>query len=147
MFLQSCATTGSTCLTEQLTLLKARGEVSNVRKCALVHICRYSAVDVPFQIQLQRIFQQGLKRVVFLYDIACKFNIKAYQRCINNPFSPLHPIYRNRLSNVAHMLYKVNKFHIRSHKAACGDMYGLAFTPLVGMRAGEEIETGWNHGN
>lgn len=98
--------------------------------------------------QLQDSFSKGLKRIVFMYDIACKFNINAYNRCIENPYSPLEPRFRNHLrSELGHVLYKVNKFHIKSHKPQCADQYGLNYTPLVGMRAGEEIETGWPHTN
>jgi hypothetical protein len=82
-----------------------------------------------------------------MYDIACKFNVNALKRCSTNPFSPLEEHYWRRLTDVGFLLYKVNKFHIRGHKASCGDFYGLAYTPLVGMRAGEEIETGWPHSN
>ena len=66
---------------------------------------------------------------------------------MDNPYSPLDPKYRRRLLDTGFLLYKVNKFHIRSHKGDCADVYGLAYTPLVGMRAGEEIETGWPHAN
>ena len=104
-------------------------------------------MDVPFQLQLQYLFDKGLKRVVFMYDIACRFNINAYKRCMDNPYSPLKQEYRRRLTDIGFLLYKVNKFHIRSHKADCADQYGLSYTPLVGMRAGEEVETGWPHHN
>jgi hypothetical protein len=46
-----------------------------------------------------------------------------------------------------YLTYLVNKFHLRGHKSGCADEYSSNFTPLVGVRACEEVETGNPHLN
>lgn len=106
---------------------------------------RFSFVDVPFQIALQTEYEKGLEKVNFKYDVACKFNINAYNRCMANPHSPLELRYRLRLKKENGFIkYDVNDFHIYSHIPQCADEYGSAYTPLMGVRACEEIEAIWS---
>src|SRR5215475_9501278 len=108
-----------------------------------MHI-RYSYVDVPFQLALQTEFDKGLKRILFKYDINCKYNLNAYRRCADNPHSPLDQKYWDRLKKEnGYVGYGVNDFHIKSHIPSCADEYSNVHTPLMGIRACEEVESIW----
>ena len=104
---------------------------------------RFAVVDVPFQVQLQKEYSNGIKHVVWLYDVNCKFKINAYDRCSSNPFSPLEATFQDRLKDPKYLSYLVNVWHGNSHKPECADQHSLRNTPLMGMVTGEEIETGW----
>ena len=105
---------------------------------------RYSYVDVPLQMALQEEFSKGLTRIIFKYDINCKYNINAFQRCSENQYSPLADHFRTRLKKEnGYVHYDVNDFHIRSHIPSCSDEYGSHHRPLMGIRACEEVESIW----
>jgi hypothetical protein len=109
---------------------------------------RYAAVDVPFQIQVQDALKNGMDRFIFGYDIACNFSINAHKRCAENPNSVLDPQFWDSLkpeNNV--VLFRVNKFHLHSHKPTCSDRFSLNYTKGVGMRSLEEVESNWSHMN
>jgi hypothetical protein len=109
-----------------------------------VVLLRYSYVDVPFQIALQTEFDKGIPRVVLMYDIACKFSINAYKRCVSNPYSPLIEKYRKHLlQGDSRFKPCVNGWHIQSHLPECSDLFGAAFCPLMGVRVCEEVESTW----
>jgi hypothetical protein len=123
-----------------------KGMCRTLRVTAPLHAeCdRYSYVDVPFQLALQSEFDKGLNRVLFKYDINCKYNLNAYRRCVDNPHSPLDPKYRERLKKTEGFVeYDVNDFHIKSHLPSCSDEYGSFHRPLMGIRACEEVESTW----
>jgi len=118
-----------------------------MHNCSLM-ICRYSCVDVPFQIALQTEFDKGLSRVVMMYDIACKYNINAYARCVENPHSLLDQKYWIRIvRGNGWVEYYVNGFHIQSHRPECADNYGASFAPLMAIRIAEEVEGHHKKGN
>jgi hypothetical protein len=104
---------------------------------------RFDIVDVPFQIQLQREYSNGIIHVVWLYDVNCKFKINSFNRCLANPSSPLDPEFKDRLRDPKYISYLVNVWHGNSHKPECADEHSLRNTPMKGMVTGEEIETGW----
>lgn len=104
-------------------------------------------MDVPFQIQLQKEFSSGIKHVVWLYDVSCKFSINAFNRSFYNPYSPLEATFKERLKDKNFIKYLVGVWHGNSHKSECGDEFSLRYTPLTGMVTGEEIETGWKRLN
>jgi hypothetical protein len=104
---------------------------------------RFDIVDVPFQIQLQRAYGSGLKHVVWLYDVNCKFKINSWSRCVHNPFSPLSPNFQERLKDPKYLRYFINVWHGYSHNSECADEHSLRNADKVGMVTGEEIESGW----
>jgi hypothetical protein len=106
-------------------------------------VTRFDIVDVPFQTQLQRAYNSGLKHVVWLYDVNCKFEVNSWNRCTHNPFSPLSPEYQDRLKDRRYLRYFINVWHGYSHKPECSDSYSLRNADKVGMVTGEEIESGW----
>jgi hypothetical protein len=102
---------------------------------------RFDIVDVPFLIQLQREFSSGIKQVVWMYDVNCKYSVNCYSRSFTNPYSPLEPLYQDYLKSK--VTYLVNTWHGNAHKPECADKHSLRNTPNTGMVTGEEVETSW----
>jgi Kyakuja-Dileera-Zisupton transposase len=105
-------------------------------------LTRFDIVDVPFLIQLQREFSNGIKQVVWMYDVNCKYSVNCYSQSFNNPYSPLEPMYQDFLKG-NEVSWLVNHWHGYSHKPECGDKHSLRHTPNTGMVTGEEVETTW----
>ena len=109
----------------------------------MTSIHRFDIVDVPFLIQLQREFKNGIKQVVWMYDVNCKYSVNLHSRSFNNPYSPLEPMYQQFLKDSTSLLYLVNVWHGNSHRPQCGDKHSIRNTPNTGMVTGEEVETAW----
>jgi hypothetical protein len=105
--------------------------------------CRFGIVDIPFQIQLQKEYSNGIIQIIWLYDVNCKFKTNCFQRCFYNKYSPLEEMFQRRLLDPKFILFLVNVWHGNSHKPECSDQHSLRNTPRTGMVTGEEIETGW----
>lgn len=110
-------------------------------------IFRFDVVDIPFQIQLDRIWGMGLERIISIYDVACSFKKRCFERCKSNKFSPLRREFQDRLElipeNDIYMQHRVNHFHQYGHNPECADEHSLCNTRYVGMFTGEDIETAW----
>jgi hypothetical protein len=64
---------------------------------------------------------------------------------MDNPFSPLPEKYREWLKKeLGVVTYNINDFHMKSHIPACADEYSSRHTPLMGIRACEEVESVWS---
>jgi hypothetical protein len=99
---------------------------------------------VPFLLNCEDAFTKLLKRIIWLYDINCKYKVNVYERCNNNRFAPLSEKYHENLRDEKHLNYYVNVWHGFTHKPECADKHSLRNAEHVGMVTGEEIETGWS---
>jgi len=91
-------------------------------------------IDLLFHMPL------GLPRVLFSYDLACKYGINFLSRVTGG---------KVKLYDINHPTvdFLVPKFHLASHKPSCADTYSFNFTPLVGRMSGEHVETIWSSFN
>ena len=85
----------------------------------------------------------GIRHVVWMYDVNCKYKINSFHRCFTNPFSPLDAAFKDRLRDPSYISYLVNVWHGNSHKPECADEHSICNTAMKGMVTGEEIESGW----
>ena len=106
-------------------------------------IHRFDIIDIPFQIQLQNEYENGIQNINWIYDVNCKFKINSFTRCSNNPHSPLSIEFQDRLKDKNHLRYFLNVWHGYSHKPECSDEHSLRNMERGGMVTGEEIESGW----
>lgn len=93
---------------------------------------------------LDKAYGVGIQRIIWIYDINCKFKINFSDRCRKNRHSPLRKLYHAYLGDGIHLFYYVNVFHGFSHIASCADEHALRNAPLVGMITGEEVESNWS---
>lgn len=113
------------------------------RLCPIIQY-RYYIVDVVLLVKLSEIWEQNLVRVVFTYDVNCKYKINLYRRCQNNEYSPLPDKFLDRLHpNNDVLAFLVNAFHQNAHNPECADLHAIRNVSHVGRMAGEEVESPW----
>jgi hypothetical protein len=83
-----------------------------------------------------------IARVVFSYDIACKYNINFLKRVSEGAVKLLNPE-----QIPGELVWLVPKFHLAGHRPECADQYSFNFTLFVGRMSGELVETPWAETN
>jgi hypothetical protein len=105
---------------------------------------RFYLADIAFLNHVNEIWKKGLHRVVFTYDINCKYKLNLSHRSLQNIHTPLDPKFNDRLHYQAgYIAFLVNVFHQRAHNPECADEHSIRNTPNVGMTSGEDVESPW----
>ena len=99
-------------------------------------------MDFPLTHVLRDIMDQGIKRIIVSYDVACKYNIHFKSRIANRAW-PLMTREERRKLDELNLVWLVPKFHLAVHIDNCADQYSFNFTKNVGRTSGEIIETNW----
>jgi len=113
---------------------------------AIMNHCyrRFYLADVATLTNFNKIWEQTLNRIVFTYDINCKYKVNLYDRSVSNKHSPITHQFQTRLQPSAKKIeFLVNVFHQRAHNPECADEHSIRNTPLVGMMSGEDVESPW----
>jgi hypothetical protein len=106
----------------------------------------YHYVDVAIASVLQALWDSGLIRIVFSYDINCKHHINLLRRISAQNALRTNPLSIELQPNVespTHYLPKVNTWHLHGHIPECSDNFNLRTTPNVGRFTGEQVESPW----
>lgn len=82
-----------------------------------------------------------VKMLVVLYDIACQWSKKIWNRMSAYP----HSMQWRKGQRV--IVFLVPKFHLPAHITACQIAYSFNYTPNVGRTEGEAPERGWSQLN
>lgn len=80
--------------------------------------------------------KKDLCRIVFSYDIACKYGINFRHRVMESDVKLLDHEDFN-------LVFLVPKFHLGGHVRTCADKFAFDYTPNVGRMSGELVETPW----
>jgi hypothetical protein len=81
----------------------------------------------------------GTSRLVFLYDIACKYRTFFLSQVCHGGIKLLPDKY----SDGRFIRWLVPKFHLGSHKPECADRFSFNYAQYVGRMSGELVETPW----
>ena len=103
-------------------------------------------MDVAVGSVLQNVWGSGLKRVVFTYDINCKYRINLFNRLSHqNQYctSALAAHLQEAINDPHRFVPRVNSWHLGGHIPECADDHDLAHTPCVGVMTGEDVEGPW----
>ncbi|KAG8919084.1 hypothetical protein FRC02_001929 [Tulasnella sp. 418] len=100
---------------------------------------RFSHVDVAVASVMQEALQARTKRIVFSYDVNCKYS-RWFQERVTAGDDPLIP---ENLLCQGNIQFVIPKFHLASHQKTCADRFSFNYTPFVGRMSGEGVETLW----
>lgn len=100
---------------------------------------RFKIMDLAFASVLLHYFAWGILRVVFSYNIACKYGIHFWPRVSEGEYQLLDPMWEL----LCCIIWLVPKFHLNGHKRECMDNFSFNFTKWVGRVSGELVETPW----
>ena len=95
-------------------------------------------MNVAFATVLWQAISDSIGRIIFSYDIACKFGIH-FTKCISQG-----KVVLVQLKDIPNdLIWLVPKFQLAGNKEACADVYSLNYTRWVGWMSGELVETIW----
>jgi Kyakuja-Dileera-Zisupton transposase len=79
----------------------------------------------------------GVKRIVFFYDIACSYCVNLDKRLANS---------EGRLSmpEALEIIFGIGQFHVHGHKESCFGRFSPVFIEGIGWVTGEIVESNWS---
>jgi hypothetical protein len=96
----------------------------------------YCYVDVAVAGVMNNCLKRDICRIVFSYDIACKYSINFLKRVMEYDVKLLD-------HNKFDLVFLVPKFHLGGHVQTCADKYAFDYTQNVGRMSGKLVETPW----
>ncbi|KAF9471221.1 hypothetical protein BDN70DRAFT_820283 [Pholiota conissans] len=89
-------------------------------------------VDFAFLAALRNTHTEDIRRVMFLYDIACQYHINIERRI------------GDKLPEGLQIDYGIGMFHVHAHQEECFHRFTPSFIPGAGNVAGEILESLWS---
>lgn len=96
-------------------------------------------MDVAVALCVAAALEVGLERIVFSYDINCKYKVNFKDRVTSGTSPLLDP----NLNFEGFMTWLIGKFHLGGHKDDCSREHSFNYNKNVGRMSGELVETIW----